>query len=43
MPMGSSTTTHARGGRGAFARLLVLAPVLMLLGGCGMWNTMFGD
>jgi outer membrane protein assembly factor BamD len=24
-------------------RLLVLAPVLMLLGGCSMWNSMFGD
>ena len=43
MPIGSSITTHARGGRGAVARLLVLAPVLMLLGGCGMWNSMFGD
>jgi outer membrane protein assembly factor BamD len=39
----SSTTARSRGGRGIFARLLVLAPVLMLLGGCSLWNSMFGD
>src|ERR1700687_3266423 len=43
MPTRSLTTARSRGGRGVCARLLVLAPVLMLLGGCSVWNSMFGD
>jgi outer membrane protein assembly factor BamD len=43
MPTRSSTATRSRGGRGVFTRLLVLVPVLALLGGCSMWNSMFGD
>jgi outer membrane protein assembly factor BamD len=32
-----------RGGRGVCARLLVMAPVLLLLGGCSAWTSLFGD
>jgi outer membrane protein assembly factor BamD len=38
-----STTTRRRGGRGVLARLLVLVPLLAVLGGCSIWNDMFGD
>src|SRR5262249_45290582 len=38
-----STTARCRGGRGVLARLLVLVPLLAMLGGCGLWNDMFGD
>ena len=41
MPMRSSTTARSRGG--VRARLIVLVPLLALLGGCSMWNSMFGD
>ena len=39
--MPSHSTPRAR--RGALARLIVLAPVLFLLGGCAWWNSIFGD
>jgi outer membrane protein assembly factor BamD len=39
--MFSNSTPRPR--RGAFARLIVLAPVLLLLGGCAWWNSLFGD
>jgi outer membrane protein assembly factor BamD len=38
-----STTAHRRGRRGALTRLLVLVPLLALLGGCSVWNDMFGE
>jgi outer membrane protein assembly factor BamD len=38
-----SPTARCRGGRGVLARLLVLVPLLALLGGCSVWNDMFGD
>jgi len=41
MPMRSSTTARSRDG--VRARLIVLVPLLALLGGCSMWNSMFGD
>jgi outer membrane protein assembly factor BamD len=37
----SHSTPRVR--RGALARLIVLAPVLFLLGGCAWWNSIFGD
>ncbi|HEX4552508.1 MAG TPA: outer membrane protein assembly factor BamD [Xanthobacteraceae bacterium] len=44
MPTGSLTTARLRGGRGVCARLLALAPVLLLLlSGCSAWNSMFGE
>ena len=39
----SSTTARCRGDRGVVARVAMLMPLLALLGGCGMWNSMFGD
>jgi outer membrane protein assembly factor BamD len=42
MPMRTFTTARRRE-RGALSRLLVLVPVLALLGGCSMWNSLFGD
>ena len=38
-----STTARRRGGRSVLGRLLVLVPLLAVLGGCSMWNDMFGD
>jgi outer membrane protein assembly factor BamD len=38
-----STTARCRGARGVLARLVVLVPLLALLGGCSVWNDMFGD
>jgi outer membrane protein assembly factor BamD len=38
-----STTARRRGGRGVLARLIVLVPLLVVLGGCSMWNDFFGD
>ena len=38
-----STTARRRGGRSVLARLLVLVPLLAVLGGCSVWNDMFGD
>jgi outer membrane protein assembly factor BamD len=43
MPTRSLITAHSRGGRGVFARLIMVVPLLALLGGCSMWNGMFGD
>lgn len=41
MPKRSLTTARSRGG--VRARLIMLVPLLALLGGCGAWNSMFGD
>jgi outer membrane protein assembly factor BamD len=38
-----STTARRRGERSVLARLLVLVPLLAMLGGCSVWNEMFGD
>jgi outer membrane protein assembly factor BamD len=38
-----STTARRRGGGSVLARLLVLMPLLAVLGGCSVWNDMFGD
>jgi outer membrane protein assembly factor BamD len=43
MPTRVLTTARFRGGRGVCTRLLALAPVLLLVGGCSMLNGMFGD
>jgi outer membrane protein assembly factor BamD len=43
MPMRRSSTARSRSGRGVLARLLILVPMLALIGGCSMWNEMFGD
>jgi outer membrane protein assembly factor BamD len=43
MPSQSVTTARSSGWRRIGARLLVLAPVLMMLGGCALWEGMFGD
>ena len=43
MLLRSSTTARCRGNRGVVARVAMLMPLLALLGGCGMWNSMFGD
>jgi outer membrane protein assembly factor BamD len=43
MRLRNPTTARCRGGRGVLARLIMLMPLLALLGGCSMWNTMFGD
>jgi len=43
MRLRSSTTTPGRGGRGGLTRLLLIIPMLALLGGCGAWNSFFGD
>ncbi len=39
----TSTTARCRGDRGVVARVVLLVPLLAMLGGCGMWNSMFGD
>ena len=38
-----STTARRRGTRSVLARILVLVPLLALLGGCSLYNDMFGD
>jgi outer membrane protein assembly factor BamD len=38
-----STTARRRGGRSVLARLLVMVPLLAVLGGCSLYNDMFGD
>src|SRR5262249_37818137 len=41
MSVRCSNTARARSG--SVPRLIVLVPLLALLGGCSMWNSMFGD
>ncbi len=43
MPSNCVTTARSRGWRRIGARLFALAPVLVLLGGCAMWDSWFGD